>query len=108
MFWYYKNTPRWLNNALAGVGYTGIALLVGFILLSIVMYDAALYGLMLALTIIAVPAAMWWAWGSGYRPTLPKLPKWSGAMRMVFPRPRYARQYGNTTTAGWTLEEVDD
>ena len=82
-----------------------IALLVGFIAIMCVIYDAALLGLGLALIIVAVAATIWWAWGTGYRPALPRL---SLPLKMAWPQARYARRFASQAEAiTWEVEEVE-
>ena len=97
------NPPRWVEMAVGGISATGIALLVGFIAIMCVIYDAALLGLGLALIIVAVAATIWWAWGTGYRPALPRL---ALPLKMAWPQARYKRQY-RTEAVVWTVEEVE-
>lgn len=99
------NPPRWVEMAVIGLSATGIALLVGFIAIMCVIYDAALLGLGLALIIVAVAATIWWAWGTGYRPALPRL---SLPLKMAWPQARYARRFASQAEAiTWEVEEVE-
>lgn len=98
-----------------GCAGTGIAIALLWMAIWLVRYPGARAGLLIALAIAGVVAAIWYPVALGWRPTLPtwrmphvsvRLPRLSIPFHAAWPQARYQRRYTSMAAETWEVEEL--